>query len=163
MKQPTTCNFQDLVQPPLIPHKCLRSWKNRVLPRQVKQGEGYVSVINQCHLQRRLRVCPHHTLPVPVMGNSFSHCHWELDLPRKTVSALTCPVASLPCKAEDTVLCHRKPTSSHHKVRQLQSHPPPDKGVFVFSPSFFPMLQQRKENSRRCRSWGVRGAGAAVL
>lgn len=72
VKQPTTCNFQDLVQAPLIPHKCLRSWKNRVWPRQVKQGEGYVSVINQCHLQRRLRVCPHHTLPVPVMGNSQS-------------------------------------------------------------------------------------------
>lgn len=68
-------NHQDLAPSLPVPHKCLRSWQNRVLPRQVKQGEGYVSVINQCHLQQWLWVCPHHTLPMAVMRRSFRHCH----------------------------------------------------------------------------------------
>lgn len=70
------------------------------------------------------------------------------------------------------MLSHRKPTSSHHNVRQFQSHPQPDKGVFVFSPSFFPYVttekgkQQPVQNSREASPpplRGVWGAGAAVL
>lgn len=125
------------------------------MPRQVKQGEGYVSMINQCHLQHRLRVCPHHTLYMPVMRRSFSHCHWELDLPRKTVPTLTCPVASLPCRAEDTVLSHHEPTNSHHNVCQFYIHTPHQTRRSLSSHQvkliFFSMLQQRKENSGLCR------------
>jgi hypothetical protein len=115
-----------------------------------------------------------HTTHTPCLwwGGLSATAAENWDLPRKTVSTLICPVASLPCRAEDTVLSHHRATNSHHNLCQCYTHTRHQTGVFVFfSPRqvdySFPMLQQRKENSGLCKiadkpPW-VGGAGAALL
>lgn len=56
------------------------------------------------------------------------------------------------------MLCHRKPTSSHHNVRQLQSHPPTRQGGLCLLPKFFPHVTTEKGKQQTVQKLGSAGS-----